>query len=121
MPNKPAGDFTSGLTTRKARTRKPKDLPTINERSNSHNTLTKSPLSQRVETASNNSSVDVRDEGKMSRDGGSVSRMRSDGSGGTGEDGGSIGSFDSETRDGTRKLQKGQISSLAKMLTSLKR
>lgn len=84
---------------RKQRTRKPKDLPTINERPNyttsSKAPPTKSPLSQRL------------DAGRSST---SLHRHSSEG-----EDG-------EERADGTpRKVQKGQINALAKMLSALRR
>ncbi len=103
-----------GNPPRKQRSRKPKDLPTINERPTA-----KSPLSQRVDVASNYSSTDLRSEGRSSRDGGSLSLVRSAGSGG-GDDDDSMP--DGEERDSVpRKVQKGQITALAKMLSAWKR
>lgn len=83
---------------RKQRVRKPKDLPTINERPSA---TAKSPLSQRFDAG--RSSSDLHSEGRNSREG-------------AGDD------ADDGERDGApRKVQKGQINALAKMLSALRR
>ena len=88
-------------TPRKQRVRKPKDLPTINERPST----AKSPLSQRFDAA--RSSSDLNSEGRNSRDGATDDLD---------------GVHDGERADGApRKVQKGQINALAKMLSALRR
>ena len=85
---------------RKQRARKPKDLPTINERP----TRQKSPLSQSQmhSQAHPNAGGQKIDEGRSSNE------LQFD--------------EDDERVDGTpRKVQKGQINALAKMLSALRR
>ena len=101
-PN-PVGDIFGGPPIRKQRQRKqPKDLPTINERPVQ---TPKSPLSQRADASF--SSTDLR------RD--SLDEVMSAGSGKDGErgEGGAGGA--------PRKVQKGQIHALAKMLSAFVR
>ncbi|KAI5117226.1 hypothetical protein M0805_001584 [Coniferiporia weirii] len=90
------------------RARKPKDLPTINERPSN---TPKSPLSQRFDAG--RSSTELAREGRSSRDG-DQDGLSAGTTGGGGRDG--------EREDGTpRKVQKGQINALAKMLSALRR
>lgn len=113
-PN-PSGDI-FGMPPRKQRVRKPKDLPTINERpgqsnvggpsptspsySNFTSSKAKSPLSQRTDASRSSTSLHRNSLGSE---------------GERGEEG-------EERADGTpRKVQKGQINALAKMLSALRR
>ena len=103
-PN-PVGDIFGQPPVRKSRQRKPKDLPTINERPFQS---PKSPLSQRTDASF--SSTDLRRE--------SLDEVMSNGSGG--KDGNSTGDRVERNEATPRKVQKGQITALAKMLSALR-
>ena len=111
QPNTSPDDF-YGSTQRKQRVRKPKEMPTINERPGR---TPKSPLSQRFDAARSSSdlNLDAYDSreavgGPVATDGRDADSMRSD--------------PDEAFVDGVpRKVQKGQINALAKMLSALRR
>jgi len=98
------GDYFGAPPPRVQRARQPKDLPTINERP-SHG---KSPLSQAQPATS--SSTDLRSEPRHSHEG-----LAAD------DDGSILSGKDGDRSDGPRKVQKGQINALAKMLSALRR
>lgn len=106
----PPGDiFGGGPPTRKQRARKQtKDLPTINERPAHH---VRSPLSQRADASF--SSTDLRRE--------SLDEVMSVGSGSGREREGEKERGERERGETPRKVQKGQITALAKMLSAFKK
>ena len=129
-PN-PSGDiFGMPPAPRKQRVRKPKDLPTISERPNqahhfnssapfNHNGSrappNKSPLSQRVDAARSSTSLHrISGEGLGSNEFGETARPEGRSSEERDRD---------REREGSapRKVQKGQINALAKMLSALRR
>ena len=90
----------SGPPVRKRRANKPKDLTldTINERERPLHNQPKSPLGQRQDAATSTTDLDRGSDGNRERDGAG------------------------DSHDGTpRKVQKGQINALAKMLSALRR
>ena len=96
MPPNPDDAKFGGPPVRKRRANKPKDLTldTINERPQQ----AKSPLGQRQDAATSTTDLDRGSDGNRERDGAG------------------------DSHDGTpRKVQKGQINALAKMLSALRR
>lgn len=115
-PN-PVGDIFGAPPVRKTRIRKPKDLPTINERPG--HAAPKSPLSQRQDAAASTTDLRTRDRdiGVTATVNGTPGHGNSNGH----NTGHGNGNEDGDAADGApRKVQKGQINALAKMLSMLR-
>lgn len=118
-------DMYGPSSTRKQRVRKPKEMPTINERPGR---AAKSPLSQRLDAARSSSDLNSdTNEAREAAIGGGVNlNLNGNGNGVSPTDARDAAGMHNDVDDAfgenePRKVQKGQINALAKMLQALRR